>query len=265
MQAQAKKWYYEINVSPRAAHKELFEPLLVLSLDLLEELDLLLLDDLLRRQLTEEERAEVQKLLGLMRQVDKNARQHELQGVAVANADKLFSIFETHTDIIVKGQRDISFGHKVLFASGKSNLMLDVEIPRGNPADSDLTEDEIKRIKSDYECTPEDVAYDGGFASKENVEKLQKLEVKNIVFNKTVGSLQNIAENKQVELGLKRWRAGMEAVISNIKRGFDLVCCVWKGWEHFQAKVYWSVIGYNIRTMSRHIVKHLRDNPIQFT
>jgi len=46
----------------------------------------------------------------------------------------------------------------------------------------------------------------------------------------------------------------MEAVISNIKRGFNLRRCTWKGWEHFEAKVLWSVIAYNIRVMTAHVV-----------
>ena len=49
--------------------------------------------------------------------------------------------------------------------------------------------------------------------------------------------------------------SGMEAVISNIKRGYNLNRCTWKGWEHFEAKVLWSVIAYNIRVMTGHLVK----------
>lgn len=231
--------------------------------DLLKELDLLLLDNGLRHHLTKAEEKAVIELSALMRQVYTNAHQHEIEGISVANKDKLFSIYETHTDIIVKGQREVFFGHKVLFASGKSNLILDVDLPRGNPADTNLAEDEIKRIKAAYQRQPESAAYDGGFASQENIDKLARLGLKNIVFNKTIGILQNVAESKGVEVDLKKWRAGMEAVISNIKRGFDLVCCVWKGWEHFKAKVYWSVIGYNIRTMSRNIVKYLKEHPME--
>ena len=32
-----------------------------------------------------------------------------------------------------------------------------------------------------------------------------------------------------------------------IKRKFKLQRCNWKGWEHFEAKVLWSVIDYNTR------------------
>ncbi|MCK9291303.1 MAG: transposase, partial [Bacteroidales bacterium] len=48
-----------------------------------------------------------------------------------------------------------------------------------------------------------------------------------------------------------KWRSGMEAVISNLKRGFGLRRCEWKGWEHFQAKVLWSSIAYNFRVLTK--------------
>jgi IS5 family transposase len=69
------------------------------------------------------------------------------------------------------------------------------------------------------------------------------------LFNKTVGSKSNVCTSKRKEDLLKKWRAGMEAVISNLKGGFAIARCDWKGWKHYRQKVYWSNIGYNIRVM----------------
>ncbi len=52
--------------------------------------------------------------------------------------EKLFSIYERNTDMIKQGGREIFFGHKVNLVSGKSNLILDCEIVRGNPNDTSL-------------------------------------------------------------------------------------------------------------------------------
>jgi IS5 family transposase len=56
---------------------------------------------------------------------------------------------------------------------------------------------------------------------------------------------------------LKKWRSGIEAVISNLKRGFNLFRCSWKGEEHFKQKVFWSIIAYNIRVMTCAVLKEL--------
>jgi IS5 family transposase len=46
----------------------------------------------------------------------------EIAGEAVPNDQKLFSIYELHTDLIVKGNRKVKFGHKVNIGSGKAIL-----------------------------------------------------------------------------------------------------------------------------------------------
>ena len=70
------------------------------------------------------------------------------------------------------------------------------------------------------------------------------------MFNKIKGSLQNIVRSKNMETRLKKWRSGIEAVISNLKRGYELFRCEWKTRARFDAKVYWNVIVYNIRVMT---------------
>jgi len=129
--------------------------------------------------------------------------------------------------------------------------LLTCEIEEGNPADSALFTEPIESVKTDYGKYPESVVTDGGFAPLKNLRWAQECEgIKNIVFNKVVGSLKSIAVSLDIETKLKRWRSGIEAVISNLKRGFNIRRCVWKGWEHFRQKIYWSIIGYNIRVMT---------------
>lgn len=192
----------------------------------------------------------LERLLPLMKQVYDVSRRKEILGEKVSCNEKLFSIYELHTDIIVKGSREIQFGHKINLSGGKSNLILDCEVLRGNPSDSTLYQPTVERIIENYDRVPRDSATDGGYASKLNQEFAKEKGIVNIVFNKVVGSLQNVCSSKNIETILKKWRSGMEAVISNYKRGFDMRVCNWKGWEHFQAKVLWSAIAYNIRVMT---------------
>jgi IS5 family transposase len=81
------------------------------------------------------------------------------------------SLFEPHTDIIVKDRRDTLFGHKICLTGGASNLILDCVITEGNPADSALTIPMLERQKQIYGRYPLKASFDGGFASKENLKK----------------------------------------------------------------------------------------------
>ena len=193
----------------------------------------------------------------VMQQVHQMVYQKEICGKKVPNSEKIFSIYERHTDIIVKGAREVEFGHKVNLCTGRSNLILNCDVLRGNPSDTSLFDDTLDSVINNYGITPRDSVTDGGFASIENQKKAKERNITNIVFNKIVGSLQNIASSKNMETRLKKWRSGIEANISNLKRRFNLSRCNWKGWEHFVAKVLWSVIGYNIRVMAAHVVKQV--------
>ena len=193
---------------------------------------------------------QIEQLLPLMQQVYDFTNRHEVKKERVDNEDKIFSIYELHTDIIVKGSRETKFGHKVNFVNGKSNLILAVETHRGNPADSSLYQPMIEKVINIYNCVPRDSATDGGFASSENMQCAKNKGIINIVFNKIVGNLHNVCTSLNLETRLKKWRSAIEAIISNVKRGFNLHRCNWKGEAHFEQKVLWSTIAYNIRVMS---------------
>lgn len=200
---------------------------------------------------------QMKRLLELMGQVYEMTYRREIKGEIVPNDQKVFSIYEQHTDIIVKGQREVKFGHKVNVGTGKSNLILTCEVLQGNPADTGLFQKTIDTLVEQYNIVPRDSATDGGFASKANAEYAKSKGIVNIVFNKIVGSLKNITSSKNMETRLKKWRSGIEANISNLVRGFDLSVCNWKGWEHFKSKVLFSVIAYNIRVMTAALIKQL--------
>ena len=200
----------------------------------------------------------MQLLLPVMEQVYSMTERREINKEVVPGNEKIFSIYEQHTDIIVKGSREVQFGHKVNLTTGKSNLVLSCEVMRGNPADKSLYKPTLDKIKVDYLVTPRDCATDGGYASKDNLDYAQETGIINIVFNKIVGSIKNVASSLSMATRLKKWRSGIEANISNIKRGFGLFRCNWKGQAHFDAKVFWSVIGYNIRVMTSAVLSRLK-------
>jgi len=198
-------------------------------------------------------------LLPIMEQVYSMTERREIKKEVVPNEEKIFSIYERHTDIIVKGSREVKFGHKVNFTTGKSNLILSCEVLKGNPSDSTLFQGTLSKVITDYQVTPRDSVTDGGYASKVNQQYAKEQGITNIVFNKIVGSLKNITSSLKMETKLKKWRSGIEANISNFKRGFKMFRCSWKGEDHFSAKVLWSAIAYNIRVMTAMTLERVKE------
>ena len=75
-------------------------------------------------------RTEMDAALALMAKVVDQTRRRVLDGEAVPAAEKIVSLFEPHTDIVVKGGRGTECGHKVNLATGRSGLVLDANANR---------------------------------------------------------------------------------------------------------------------------------------
>ena len=110
-----------------------------------------------------------------------------IAGETVPAAEKIVSIFEPHTDIIIKDRRDKFYGHKICLTGGGSNLILDCLITDGNPADSTLTQTMLERQWEIYGRYPLKAALDGGFASKDNLKDAKTSGVKDVCFAKKRG------------------------------------------------------------------------------
>ena len=90
----------------------------------------------------------------------------EVYKESVANSEKPVSIYEQHTDIIVKGGREVEFGHKMNLSTGKSKLILSCEILSGNPSDTELYQTTIDKVVTDYQIIPRDIVTDGVMRQK---------------------------------------------------------------------------------------------------
>jgi len=111
---------------------------------------------------------QIEKHIEIMQLVYDMVFRKEIKGETVPNEGKIYSIYEQHTDIIVKGSRQIQFGHKVDLSSGKSNLVLNCQVLRGNPSDSKLFIPAVDAIIENYGKMSRDYATDGGYASLAN-------------------------------------------------------------------------------------------------
>jgi IS5 family transposase len=170
----------------------------------------------------------------------------------VPASDKVVSLFETHTDIIVKDRRDTFFGHKVCLTGGASNLIVDCLIVDGNPADSNLTIEMLDRQKELYGRYPLKVALDGGFASKDNLNKAKEKQIKDVCFAKKRGlEAEDMCRSQWVYNRLRRFRAGIESGISWVKRCFGMTRCTWKGLRSFKSYVWASIVSANLLTLAR--------------
>lgn len=182
----------------------------------------------------------------LLKVIDQTQRR-VFNGENVPASEKIVSLFEPHTDIIVKSLRDVQYGHKINLANERHGFVTYLNIEDGNPADASLYLPVLDACQQDYRMTPHSVVADGGYASQTNVRHARELGVKRAVFNKPADlGLHDMGVKKKTFDALRDFRAGVEGNISELKRAFGLNKATWKGHAGFLAYVWSSVLSYNL-------------------
>jgi IS5 family transposase len=198
--------------------------------------------------------AQIAHYIELARCVVDQTERRVLHGEEVPAAEKIFSIFEEHTDIVIKDRRDIHYGHKLTVTGGSSGLILDWVIEDGNPADSTLAVRMVERQKEIFGRVPRQAAFDGGFASKENLRQIKDLGVQDVSFSKKRGlAVLDMVKSHWVYRRLRNFRAGIESWISFLKRSFGLDRACWRGNHGFARYVGASIVAANLVTLARHL------------
>jgi IS5 family transposase len=194
--------------------------------------------------------------LELMASVIDQTKRRVFRGEKVPAEEKVVSIFEPHTDIIVKRDRETLFGHKVALLAGKSSMILDCMILKGNPSDESLPQKLVERQKDIWRMVPRQKAFDGGFASHNNLAMLKNMGVKDVSFSKKRGmKISEMVRSSWVYKQLHRFRAGVEGCISTLKRVFNLSRCIWCGMEAFESYVWSGIVTYNLVVIARHLLE----------
>lgn len=197
-------------------------------------------------------RAQLTMLLPRVAQVIDQTTRRVLDGEAVPADEKLVSLFEAHADVLVKDRRETYYGHKIFLTTGRSGLILDCAIPKGNPGDVTWAVSLVHRQQRLVGQPPRQVSLDGAFASQDNLTDCKALGVEDVCFaKKRTLAVLDMVRSHWVYDKLRRFRAGIESGISLLKRVFGLARCVWKGAPAFHAYVRTAVLAANLLLLAR--------------
>ena len=198
---------------------------------------------------------EIRHYTPLVHQVLSQTERRVFRGESVAAGEKIVSIFEPHTDVIIKDNRGAEYGHKICLTTGVSSLVTDVVVEQGNPADFTLATKMIERHKEAFGKPPKQATFDGGFATRTNLADIKALGVRDVAFHKRRGiDVEQMTSSQRVYKQLRAFRAGIEGSISFLKRVFGLERCTWRSFDSFRAYVHASVLACNLLVAARHVL-----------
>jgi transposase, IS5 family len=178
----------------------------------------------------------------------------------VPAAEKIVSIFESHTDIICRGKInvDVEFGHKVWLDEIDGGIVSNYRILKGNPHDTQQLVPSLDQHLENFGSSPKVVTTDRGVYSQTNENYAQLLGVKEVILPKGgYRSKERINhERKRNFKKARRWHNGVEGRISYLKRCFGLQHCLYRGELGFCRWVGWGVIAHNLTIISRETLRN---------
>ncbi len=191
----------------------------------------------------------------LVEKITAQAEQRVFQGVKLAADEKIYSLFEEHTELLKRGKagKPIEFGHKVLIAQTGEKFIHHYEVFPKRREDKELIAPTLKAHKKLFGTGPDVLATDKGFY--ENTKQILKLQE-----NITTVSICKKGRRNQAEYDREsseefkdgqRFRAGCEGSISVLKRVFKLGRCLFKGFKNYAASVGCAVFCHNLVLLSR--------------
>jgi transposase, IS5 family len=192
---------------------------------------------------------QLRHFMPLVQNVINQAHRRIVKGEKVPSNQKIVSIFEEHTNIISKGDRKVIFGHKNTITTGKSGLILNIDIHDGNPADSTLVEKIIEEHEQFYGAAPKSAVFDGCYSSNHNREFAQSKGIEQVCFSKETDQQSSISSF--VRKTLRNFRAGIEATVSMLMRMFGLTRIMNKGLTSFRTTAKAAVVTYNLFILAR--------------
>ncbi len=190
--------------------------------------------------------AELDGFLPAMQQVVRQASRRE-GGETVPAAERVFSIFEPHTELIKRGRRHkpVEFGHAVLLCQTREKFITDYEAFERKPADCALTEQVIDRHDKLFGEAPEVLAGDKGFCPDAATYEQLEERVGTLAIPRRMRDLADAAMT-----AWQAFRAGIEGTISGLKRAFRLVRCYFRTFKSFQASIGLGVFCHNLIVLS---------------
>jgi IS5 family transposase len=193
-------------------------------------------------------RARAGHYLPLIERILAQSERRVLHGLAMPAGEKLVSLFEPHADIIVKGTREVQYGHKLNLVTGKSGLILDVVVEAGNPADTErlpMLDRQIARCGvPPRQMAP--IAVSTISTRQRRAACGISLSIRSAAWRSTTWPRAPWVYRK-----LRNFRAGIEAGISCLKRAYGGARCTWRGLDRFKSYIWPAVVAHNLALLAR--------------
>jgi IS5 family transposase len=183
-----------------------------------------------------------------------NARRRALLGETLAPEDKIFSIFEPHTELIKRGKQPnpIQFGHNVLVVEDGAGFIVDYRVVDNGVLDQDLVVPVMKELQERCGGKIKSASFDRGFHTPENQQKLGEIVKTPCIPSK--GEDKGRQQQKEGTVAFRKARqnhSGVESAIGALEAGNGLERCRDHSKEGYERYVALGILGRNLQTLGK--------------
>jgi hypothetical protein len=193
-------------------------------------------------------------VLALLPQAQRQAHERIIGERRVDNAEKVLSLHETDTRVIVRGKAggEVEFGNPLLLAEQKDGVIVDWQLHRASaPADARQLSESLQRMERAYGVGRiQALGTDRGFSSAANQTMLQSKGIYDGICPKNPVQLKERMAEERFEQ-IQRRRSQPEGRIAIFKNGFLGRPLRAKGFEHRDMAVPWQVLTHNLWVLAR--------------
>ena len=190
-----------------------------------------------------------------------------LNGETIPPNEKVFSIFEPHTEWIQKGKQrpNVELGHKLLIATDQNQLIQDYRVMMSE-AEVDQSIPMADRLLGRYGAgNVASLSFDKGFTREED-RQLLGLYIAQVVMPKR--GKKNAAETERESgkrfVALRKQHSAVESEINSLEH-HGLNRCLDVGIEGYQRYVGLGVMSYNLHVIGRELLARERSRGAPLT
>jgi IS5 family transposase len=198
---------------------------------------------------------ELAHYLPIVERIIDQAERRVFEGVKVRSEEKIYSLFEAHTELLKRGKagKPIEFGHKVVIAQTKEKFIHHYQVLPKRREDTELLDPTLQAHERLFGAVPDVLAADKGFyKSTDQLAALEDdIETVSIGKKGRRTDQERARETTEAFKEGQRFRAGVEGSISVLKRAFKLGRCLFKGFKNYAASVGCAVFCHNLVLLTR--------------
>lgn len=196
----------------------------------------------------------------LIKQLDLVERRW-LREEKIPHAEKIFSLFEPHTQFIKKGKLfpPVELGHKLLLTTDQHELILDYRVMEPSSTDMDQPVGVADRLLGRYgDGMIQSLSFDKGFTRAED-RQLLELYIPEVIMPKR-GRRNKAEQEREAERTFRWLRNRHHAVESDIHclEHHGLNRCPDKGLHGYKRYVALGVLAYNLHKIGGQLLKRRR-------